>query len=68
MYYLAFCQLVGVLGGLGADELPSMRVPSFGWQTVEEIGPTQPDRQSLRCSDGPGEGAYRIPDGIFMFG
>ncbi|OCT93039.1 hypothetical protein XELAEV_18016105mg [Xenopus laevis] len=47
--------------------VPSMRAPSSVWQTGE-ICPAQPDRQSLRCSCGPGEGAYRSPGGIFLLG
>ncbi|OCT93038.1 hypothetical protein XELAEV_18016104mg [Xenopus laevis] len=48
--------------------MSSMRVPSSVWQTVGEICLAWPDRQSLRCSCGPGEGAYRIPGGIFLLG
>ncbi|OCT67207.1 hypothetical protein XELAEV_18038491mg [Xenopus laevis] len=48
--------------------LSSMRMPSSVWQTVGEICLSQPDRQSLRCSSVPGEGAYRIPGGIFLLG
>ncbi|OCT93872.1 hypothetical protein XELAEV_18011543mg [Xenopus laevis] len=54
--------------GCCSVDVPSMRVPSSVWQTLGEICPAQPDRQSLRCSCGPGEGAYRIPGGIFLLG
>ncbi|OCT97910.1 hypothetical protein XELAEV_18010138mg, partial [Xenopus laevis] len=52
--------------GCCSVDVPSMRVLSSVWQTLGEICPAQPDRQSLRCSCGPGEGAYRIPGGIFL--
>ncbi|OCT98753.1 hypothetical protein XELAEV_18010989mg [Xenopus laevis] len=48
--------------------VPSMRAPSSVWQTFGEFCPAQRNRQSLRCSCGPGEGAYRIPGGIFLLG
>ncbi|OCT73988.1 hypothetical protein XELAEV_18032950mg [Xenopus laevis] len=61
-------RLYGRSWGCCSVSVPRMRAPSSVWQTVGEICPAWPDRQSLWCSVRPGEGAYRIPSGIFIWG